>query len=81
MMVKSLLNKYNFKWLLLVNAIFFVLAAYLLPIRFQDNDDSLMCLIASGNYSGTPDAHLVFINYFYGLIVKIFYSGGISYVS
>lgn len=73
MMIKSLLNKYNFKWLLLVNAIFFVLAAYLLPIRFQDNDDSLMCLIASGNYSGTPDAHLVFINYFYGLIVKLFY--------
>lgn len=72
-MIYNLYKKHKFEWLLLQNTLFFVLAAFLLPIRFQDNDDSLMCLIASGNYSGSPDAHLVFINYIYGLILKLFY--------
>jgi hypothetical protein len=50
------------------------LAAYLLPSRFEANDDVYMLLFASGKYSGTPEAHLVFINYVYGLFLKLLYS-------
>ena len=53
---------------------FFIVAAYLFPIRFEANDDVTMLLIASGKYSGTPDAHLVFINYVYGLFLKLLYT-------
>lgn len=47
---------------------------HFLPVRFEENDDICMLLIASGGYSGTPDAHLVFINYIYGLGIKTLYT-------
>ncbi|WP_375438109.1 hypothetical protein [uncultured Hymenobacter sp.] len=45
-----------------------------LPTRFEENDDICMLLIASGSYGGAPEAHLVFINYIYGLGLKLLYS-------
>lgn len=61
-------------FLLFANAIFFIVLSIILPIRFEKNDDPLMLMIASGSYSGTPDAHLVFINYIYGLFVVFLYT-------
>ncbi len=53
-------NKYGLIALLLVvNAAFFALMAWVMPIRFEENDDVMMCMIANGLYSGSPDAHLV----------------------
>jgi hypothetical protein len=59
--------------ILFFNILFFSLSAYFLPIRFETNDDLAMCLFASGAYTGIPEAHLVFIHYFYGLFLSFFY--------
>lgn len=62
------------KWLLLLfNAVLFALMAWLLPIHFEENDDAVMCMIANGIYSGTPDGHLVFINALYGWLLAGLY--------
>lgn len=65
--------KILFWHLLLINVFVFIFFANFLPIRFEDNDDTIMCLIASGAYSGMPDAHLVFINYIYGYFLTFLY--------
>ncbi len=41
---------------------------------FSTNDDAMLRNIVSGNYTGTPDAHLVYIMYPLGLIWKLLYS-------
>lgn len=64
----------TFLSILLGNLFFFAIFAYILPITFEDNDDVLMLLFASGKYTGTPEAHLVFINYIYGFFVSTLYS-------
>ena len=72
MVVKELASN---KWIILLfNAIAFVLMAWLLPIRFEENDDIVMCMIANGNYSGTPDGHLVFINALFGWMLAGLYN-------
>jgi hypothetical protein len=65
-------NSYFF-WLLF-SFVFFVSMAFLLPIRFEENDDVVMLLFASGRYTGTPEFRLVFINSIWGLILKGLYS-------
>jgi len=74
----SFLNIFGKKWFILflniLNIIYFVLMACLLPIQFEENDDAVMCLIANGSYSGNPDGHLVFINALYGWVLAGFYS-------
>ncbi|WP_029904781.1 hypothetical protein [Prevotella sp. 10(H)] len=60
-------------FLFLLNSLIFLFFAWILPIRFETNDDILMLLISSGDYSGIPDAHLVFINYIYGILVSHLY--------
>ena len=47
----------------------------------RTNDDVLLRSIASGNYTGTPDAHLIYILYPLGLVFKGLYSlwGGVSW--
>lgn len=65
------LKYYHF---LLFSAAFFVLMALVLPIRFEDNDDVLMLLFASGSYTGSPEFRLVFINSAYGWVLKTLYS-------
>ena len=64
----------KFLFILILNIIFFILCSYILPIRFEENDDITMLLFASGKYTGTPESHLVFINYIYGLFVSFLYS-------
>lgn len=59
--------------LLVINTIIFIIAALGFPIRFKENDDIMMCLIANGGYSGSPDCHLVFINAIYGTLLKWLY--------
>lgn len=62
------------KWVILVaNTVFFVLMARLIPIRYEENDDVVMCMIANGVISGTPDGHMVFINAIYGWIIAGLY--------
>lgn len=64
-------NKYI---LLLINTVIFILFAYVLPIKYEDNDDVIMCMIANGVYSGQPDGHLVFINALYGWVLAGLYT-------
>lgn len=42
-------------------------------IRFEENDDIIMSLISSGQYSGSPDVHMVFSNVMYGYILNGLY--------
>ena len=77
MIKKKLYQLKPYQFFLLIgflNTIFFALLAIFLPISFEDNDDVLMLLFASGRYTGSPEAHLVFINYLYGLLVSSLYS-------
>ena len=50
---------------LAANVVFFALAAWLLPMGYEENDDVMMAMIANGTYSGAPDFHLVYINVLY----------------
>ena len=62
------------KWfVLLFNTVFFAMMAWLLPMHYEENDDIVMCMIANGGLSGTPDGHLVFINALYGWIIAGLY--------
>lgn len=56
-----------------LNALFFVLAAWLLPLGFEENDDVMMAMIANGSCSGVPDCHLVYINVIYGAVLAVLY--------
>ena len=65
----------NNKWFhLLVNAAVFALLAWLLPIHFETNDDVAMCMILDGQYSGSPDGHIVYSNALFGWMVAGLYS-------
>lgn len=59
--------------ILLINIIILAFSVYGFPIRFEENDDIIMCLIANGEYSGTPDCHLVFINALFGSLLACLY--------
>ena len=62
------------KWFhLLINAVVFVLMAWLLPIHFETNDDVAMCMILNGKYSGTPDGHIVYANALFGWVIAGLY--------
>ena len=49
------------------------LAILFLPIRFEENDDVVMLLLASGNYTGNFESNLIFINPIYGAVVSSLY--------
>jgi len=66
--------KTRFVHLFIINCLFFAFFAWLLPIRFETNDDVEMLLLVSGKSLGIPDAHLVYINYFLGFILKTLYT-------
>ena len=44
-----------------------------LPFRFEENDDVIMLLLASGNYTGNFESNLIFINPIYGGLVAFLY--------
>ena len=58
---------------LAANVVFFALAAWILPMGFEENDDVMMAMIANGTYSGAPDFHLVYINVLYGAVLAALY--------
>ena len=60
--------------ILLANILVFVLIASFGRMLYDDNDDVMMCLIANGAYSGTPDPHLVFQNALWGYFLTLLYS-------
>lgn len=66
-------NKKLFLSILIFNILFFVVAAWLLPIQYEENDDIAMCMIANGLFSGSPDCHLVYINAIYGCLLVLLY--------
>lgn len=74
-MSKRIILNNRTRWAIffIVNLILFCVFAIFLPIRYEENDDVIMCWIASGFYSGTPDPHLVFINYIFGLMISSLY--------
>lgn len=59
--------------LLVFNIAFFAVMAVVLPLGFEENDDIMMCMIANGAYTGTPDCHLVYINVIYGWVLTLLY--------
>ena len=73
--IASFLRRNKFLSIFIANAVLMTYVLCFLPVRFEENDDICMLLISSGSYSGTPDAHLIFINYIYGIILKLLYSG------
>ena len=60
-----------------VSLILTVLAGAFITLQFtyvcDTNDDILLRSIVSGEYTGTPDAHLVYIMYPLGLFLKLLY--------
>ncbi len=66
-------KKVTFILLFLAHLLILLGAIYFLPVRYETNDDVVMCLFANGIYSGQPDAHLVFINAIYGAMVAGLY--------
>ncbi len=67
----------SFSWLRTASPLLlgcaFLLINYLFTVRYEENDDVLMLLIASGEYSGSPDNHLIFINFLYGSVLNWLY--------
>lgn len=69
----NFLKEVKFFHVLIFTAIFFILTSIILRIQFEENDDVVMLLIASGKHFGTPDGHLVFINYLFGYPLSSLY--------
>jgi hypothetical protein len=67
-------KKYKLLSAFLYCCIIIGIALLFLPIRFEENDDVVMLLLASGNYTGNFESNLVFINPIYGAIVSSLYS-------
>lgn len=67
-------KKSLFLLILIFNILFFVVAAWLLPFQYEENDDITMCMIANGSFTGSPDCHLVFINAIYGCLLVLLYN-------
>lgn len=68
------IDKYTIWLILLINIIVFGFSAWGLPMRFEENDDVVMCLIVNGGYTGLPDCHMVFINALYGKVLTWLYA-------
>lgn len=51
----------------------FLLVNFFFHINYEENDDVVMGLIASGAYSNSPDYHLVFIHSLIGFLLSSFY--------
>lgn len=74
MNVQILKNNNNFLKVILYSTVFFVGVLVLLPIRFEENDDIVMLLLASGRYTGTLESNLIFIHPIYGAVLNKLYS-------
>lgn len=63
---------------LLVSGGFLLLANLTITFSFETNDDVAMISILNGCYTGTPDAHAIFIGYPLSWLISKCYSTGIS---
>lgn len=70
--LNKILSSYIF-WFFFTSILFIALAI-ILPIKFEDNDDIVMLLFASGQYTGIPEFRLVFINSIFGYFLKTLYT-------
>lgn len=52
---------------------FVYIARFWIPITYAVNDDTTMKSIASGAMSGTPDGHLIFVQYILGAVIAGLY--------
>ena len=77
-MYDSDLRKRNNTIMFFVSLVLVAVSAFVLLKKFDfvfsTNDDTMLRSIASGNYTGTPDAHLVYIMYPLGLLLKGLYT-------
>ena len=73
MISKSIKNP-SFNIILAFFTLSSIIVNYFFSIRFEENDDIAMLLISSGEYSGTIDNHLVYINFIFGSLLNTFYS-------
>lgn len=60
-------------FIVLLNALIFLILSLFITCRFEDNDDVIMLLFSSGSYTGQSETILVFINYLYGALLQNFY--------
>ncbi len=67
--VRNVFDKHTFVFLLAANVVFFALVVAALPFAFELVDDWHMAWITSGYLSGEPDAHTLFMNFFYGWLL------------
>lgn len=63
----------------LISFSFFYFLLYNFPIRFQENDDIVMLLLANSYYTGFFESNLIFIHPFYGHILNFLYSNSNAY--
>lgn len=54
--------------------VYFIFISIVLPFTYGTNDDMSMRDIASGALSGTPDGHLIFVQYALGKVLSCCYS-------
>lgn len=73
-MTFSCCNYYKFVGVLLINVVLFAVVAALGHILYEENDDVMMCMIANGDMTGSPDCHLVFINALLGSVFSSLYT-------
>ena len=73
----------QFFCLFIAHALLFFILAWCLPIRFEENDDVAMCMIANGTFTGVPNCHLVFQNALWGCLLVGLYTltSGIEWYS
>lgn len=67
--------------LILIHAAVMLCILLFCDVKYEVSDDFVMELIASGTFNGTPDAHLMFCSYLWGLFLNVFYGlfSGISW--
>jgi len=63
----------------LISFFFFYILIYNFPIRFQENDDVVMLLLANGHYTGFFESNLIFIHPLYGRLLNFLYAKSDAY--
>ena len=62
----------------LVGGIFILLSEVLIPFTFEVNDDVSMICILNGSFTGTPDAHTIYMGYALSFFIMLLYKTGIA---
>lgn len=63
----------------LISFFFFYILIYNFPIRFQENDDVMMLLLANGHYTGFFESNLIFMHPLYGYLLNFLYAKSDAY--